>query len=427
MNILMLTNTYLPHVGGVARSVDAFATAFRERGHRVLIVAPQFEDVPEHEHNIVRVPAFLDLMGSGFSLPLPVPGILTDALDAFRPDIVHSHHPYLLGMTALRIARSHGLPLIFTHHTLYEAYTHYIAADLAPVRRFVSELATAYANLCDQVVAPSESLADLLRRRGVETPIEIIPTGVADNVFRSGDGGAFRKARGIPPDAFVIGHLGRLAPEKNVEFLSRAVARCLVLRPQMWFLVAGDGTSAEAMEEILDISGVSDRVTFAGVVEGNDLMDAYHAMDAFAFGSLSETQGMVLTEAMACGVPVVALDGPGVREVVRDGWNGRLLATEDEEQFAAALASIHDCSPAERQRMIQRARETASAFSLDRTATQALDLYGSLLRSAKPTNKASTQWNLFCNLLKVEWDMTKGLAEAARYGFRFRPDEHGLH
>ena len=124
MNILMMTNTFTPHVGGVARSVEAFTAEYRRRGHRVLVVAPEFENMPEHETGVIRMPAIQHFNGSDFSVVLPTPGFLSSALEEFRPDIVHSHHPFLVGGTALRIARTHELPLVFTHHTMNEQNTH---------------------------------------------------------------------------------------------------------------------------------------------------------------------------------------------------------------------------------------------------------------------------------------------------------------
>ena len=116
MNIVMLTNTFTPHVGGVARSVEAFSAQYRTRGHRVLVVAPEFPDTPQDEVDVVRIPAIQNFNGSDFSVVLPVSGLLTEVLDEFQPEIIHSHHPYLLGVTALRVARYRNLPLVFTHH-----------------------------------------------------------------------------------------------------------------------------------------------------------------------------------------------------------------------------------------------------------------------------------------------------------------------
>ena len=227
MNIMMMTNTFTPHVGGVARSVETFTAAYRRQGHRVLVVAPEFEKMAEDEINVVRIPAIQHFNGSDFSVVLPIHGLLASAVEDFRPDIIHSHHPFLLGGTALRMARRYDLPLIFTHHTMYEQYTHYVPGDSQAMKQFVIQLSTSYANLCDLVFAPSQSVAEVLRGRGVRTPIEVVATGVDINAFTQGSGPGFRAAMALPADAFVIGHLGRLAPEKNLEFLATAVAAYL--------------------------------------------------------------------------------------------------------------------------------------------------------------------------------------------------------
>lgn len=414
MNIVMLTNTYTPHVGGVARSVESFAMEYRRRGHRVLVVAPEFDNMPQGEVDVVRIPAIQRFNGSDFSAVLPVSGLLSDALDAFRPDLVHAHHPYLLGMTALRVARYRKLPLIFTHHTLYEQYVHYGPVDSPAFRRFVIELATRYANLCDQVFAPSESIAALLRQRGVATPIAVVPTGVDVERFAQGDGVGFRQSMAIPADAFVVGHLGRLAPEKNLVFLAEAVAAFLKTEPRAHFLLAGKGPSEADIRARFERDGLNARLHTAGVLGHPRLADAYHAMDVFAFASKSETQGMVLTEAMAAGVPVVGLDAPGVREVVRDGHNGRLLADETAETFAAALQWVAQLPDPKRHELNQSARETAAAFSMSRSADKALSYYQALRqRTLVDHAEEDAQWERVLRLIDAEWAILKELAGAA--------------
>lgn len=413
MNIVMFTNTYIPHVGGVARSVEAFANEYRRLGHRVLVVAPEFAGQPQEEQDVVRIPAIQNFNGSDFSVVLPLTGLLTDALDAFQPSIVHAHHPFLLGNTALRIARYRELPLVFTHHTLYEQYTHYAPADAPALKRFVIALATCYANLCGQVFAPSESIAELLLERGVTSPVAVVPTGVNVKHFRHGDGRRFRAAMGIPGDAFVVGHVGRLAPEKNLEFLAEAVAAFLRAERRAHFLVAGKGPSEPGIEAIFARAGLSARTHRAGIVGSAQLADAYHAMDVFAFASTSETQGMVLTEAMAAGVPVVALDAPGTREVVRDGSNGRLLHVETVDAFRAALQWVAGLDEMERQRLRQTCWETASAFSMERCAGKALDLYQGLLDRADGARQEDDgPWTGIANLIQAEWDILSSEAQA---------------
>lgn len=423
MNIVMMTNTYLPHVGGVARSVHSFVEGYRQRGHRVLVVAPEFPGVAEREQGVIRLPALQRFNGSDFSVVLPVPGHLSAALDAFEPDLIHSHHPFLVGSTALRAAQSRSCPLVFTHHTMYEQYTHYVPGDSEPLRRFVVQLSVSYANLCDQVFAPSESVAEVLRRRGVERPVEVLPTGVRREDFARGDGPGFRRALGIPEEARVVGHLGRLAPEKNLDFLGRAVARVLREDPQAWFLVVGDGPSSRDLQRSMAQAGVAERLCLAGKRVQPELADAYHAMDLFAFASLSETQGMVLAEAMAAGLPVVALDAPGAREVVDDGHNGRLLAGEDEVGFAAAVAQQLRAVAEDPQPWRRAVAETAARYDTQRCVDQALRAYGRLTegRSASRT-EADDAWRASMGRIRAEWDLIKGVAQAAGAAARERED-----
>ncbi|MCL4693946.1 MAG: glycosyltransferase, partial [Candidatus Hydrogenedentes bacterium] len=337
MNIVMFTNTYLPMLGGVAKSVDRFVQEYRKIGHDVLVVAPTFEGAKNNEPGVVRVPAIQNFNGSDFSVALPVPLLLKNALDEFEPDIIHSHHPFLLGDVALRQAASRQLPLVFTHHTMYEHYTHYVPGDADVLQALAREMCAVYAGRCDHVIAPSSSVKEVLHDHDVETPITVIPTGVDTEQFASGDGAAFRREHGIPEDAFVVGHLGRLAPEKNLRFLTEAAIDFLQCREQAHLLVVGDGPEREAIADMTADAGVADRTHLTGALDGQKVVDAYHAMDVFAFASKSETQGMVLIEAMAAGTPVVALEAFGVCDVLRDRENGVLVRKEYATTFVEGL------------------------------------------------------------------------------------------
>jgi 1,2-diacylglycerol 3-alpha-glucosyltransferase len=419
MNILMMTNTYAPHVGGVARSVESFARGFRGRGHRVVVVAPEFDGMSSHEADVVRVPALKHFHGSDFSLRLPAPGLLTKALAGFKPDVVHAHHPFLLGDTALVVARVHGAPLVFTHHTLYENYTHNIPGDSAAARRFVVRFAAGFANLADRVFAPSRSLADLLRERGVRTAISVVPTGVDLDRWRNGDGARYRRGKGIPAGDVLVGHLGRLSLEKNLDFLAASVIRFMKKRGRARFLLIGAGPAAGNLEEHFEREGLSDRLIREGVLGPEALSDALHALDVFAFASLSETQGMVLTEAMACGVPVVALNGPGVRDVVEDGVNGFLLKSgADERAFAAALEEAVLSGPIRSAALRRGAIETAAVSSLKRSVDKALAAYGELASRKAPEPmplEAARRW------AAAEWSVLRNVARSALEAVHDRP------
>lgn len=382
MNILMVTNTFAPNVSGVARSVTLFTHAYRDRGHRVLVVAPEFRGAPAHEPGVVRVGALRNFAGSDYSVVIGPPFSLAHAVDAFAPDIVHSHGPFLLGTTAARLARSRSLPLVFTHHTLYEQYTHYLPGDSSLMKRIALRRGTRYANASNAVFAPSRSIRELLRARGVTVPIYEVPTGVPLAEFAAGDGAGFRACFGIPAGAVVVGTVGRLAEEKNLGFLSRALARFLAVTPHAYALIVGDGPSREPMAAAFAAAGLRRRVIFTGALRMPALCNAYHAMDAFAFASLTETQGLVLAEAMAAGVAVVAIDAPGAREIVRDGVNGRLLAGADEAGFRAALDWVVRRDRASAEALSAVARAGASDFSLDVVTERALAAYREIIGDA---------------------------------------------
>ena len=419
MNIAMFTNTYLPHVGGVAKSVHMVTQDLRETGNQVLVVAPEFPEsdaLEESEDEVLRVPAIQNFNGSDFSVRIAMPFLIDGAMDDFMPDIIHSHHPYLLGDAALRAARRRGLPLVFTHHTRYEEYSHYVAKDASRMKNFARNLSTEYANLCTHVVAPSRSIADLIKTRGVVTPITEIPTGVDREFFAGENGRGFRKEHHLPEAAFVIGHLGRLAPEKNLEYLAQAVSEAMTTLPDTRFLVVGAGPSEADIFRVFHEKGLDRRLVMAGKQTGDDLREAYHAMDLFVFASKSETQGMVLTEAMAAGLPVIALDAPGAREVVLDGRNGRLLQSEaDPGVFAEAIRElVEDPETALSYRTV--ALETADGFDRRKCARKLLDLYEGLLSApgshAAPESETPAVWDDLMKALRAEWELIREKARA---------------
>ena len=401
----MFTNTYLPHVGGVARSVKTLEDECRKRGHEVRVVAPEAEGAEESPH-VLRLPAIQNFNGSDFSVRLPAPIMIRTFMDEFQPDIIHSHHPFLLGDTALREAWKSQVPIVFTHHTLYEQYTHYVPFDSDALKRAAIQLATEYCNLCDHIIAPSDSIAKLLGERGVIVPVDSIPTGIDTSHFSSGDGKGFREKSGIPADAIVLGHVGRLAKEKNLTFVSAAVKMRLEQCPGAYFVLVGDGSEKEPLRELLSEYVEKGRAIVTGSLSGQDLADAYASMDIFVFASQSETQGMVLAEAMSTGVPVVALDGPGVREIMAHNKNGLMLAGDASiEDFAAAIASLMDDAEL-RDRCADGALLAAQDYDRNVTADRVIDLYERMIAEFEhDPNEDGGPWDRFLNGIEIEWDL----------------------
>jgi len=423
MKIAMFTNTYLPHVGGVAKSVETLSTECRKLGHEVRIVAPEF-DGSEHDDNVQRVPAIRNFNGSNFSVRVPVPALIRNFMDDFRPDVIHSHHPFLLGDAALREGWKMEVPVIFTHHTLYEEYTHYVPLDSEALKRAVIQLATEYCNLCTRVIAPSESVEALLIERGVTRPILVQPTGIDTDFFASGEGAAFRRDLGIAEDAEVIGHVGRLAMEKNLGFLCEAVKACLAQKPSTVFLLVGSGDAEPEIQRVLNDEIAAKRVFLAGSRCDKALADAYAAMDVFAFASQSETQGLVLAEAMAAGIPVVALDGPGVREIAVNDHNGILLdGNASTSDFARALSRLLEdlefhlhCRTT--------AKDTARAFDQRHCAERMIQCYeDAIVDRLQNTDEERSPWDRLVGALEIEWDLLSAKMSAAAAAVASNPPQ----
>ncbi len=411
INILMASNTYTPCVGGVTKSVEQFVNRYRERGNNVVVATASYKNLPPDEYDVVRFPAVHHFNGSDFSWPLPIPGKMASALSRISPDIVHSHHPFVLGGTALRAAAAYNAPLVFTYHTMYEKYSHYMSVRSWRLKRYLISLVTGFCNFCDTVIAPSESVASLLRARGVTVPIHVIPTGIEVSYYANGDGSKVRSSWGIPEDAFLVGHVGRLATEKNLLFLANAVAKFLKSNNKAWFSLVGCGPMKQEIIEICQQHGVADRVVTTGFLNSDQLRDAYKAMDVFAFSSLTETQGMVLVEAMAAGVPVVAYDAPGVREVVVDGINGRLL-NSTEIEFCQALEWMANCSVDKRIRLSKNALQTALDYEIEDTVDEALLLYKNLI-AQKRLQPPPMQRSANLRMLTAQWRIAMNIARAA--------------
>jgi glycosyltransferase involved in cell wall biosynthesis len=414
LKIALFTNDYLPKVGGVAHSVERFSRGLLDRGHEVLIVCPEFAEARRDPPHVLRVPAIRNFNGSDFSMPLPPGPAVTTRMNDFSPDLVHAHHPFLLGDAAVRAAAHRGLPLIYTHHTLYEHYTHYVPMELEAMKHYIVRLGTRYANLCDRVIAPSESIRELLRSRGVRTEIDVLPTGVDTAEYARGDRGAVREEFGIAAETDLLGHVGRLAPEKNLEFLGSAVAEVLADRPGTEFLLVGYGPGESTLREIFRKRGLERRVHFAGKRTGSDLVNAYHAMDLFVFASKTETQGMVLVEAMAAGCPVAALEASGVREVVRDGRNGRLVAEESVRGFAEAVRESLDADENTRRSRIREARAVADEFDTRRCLRRLEQSYRDLLaRRPGAKDPAVEELQTLLRSIRTEWELWAGRLASA--------------
>lgn len=382
MKILMFTNSFAPRIGGVPQSIQSLRGELALSGHSVLTVAPSDLAAPVPDAGILRVPVFARTGPADLPVPLLTCGA-RQRIAAFRPDVVHSHHPFLLGRTALHAAARLGVPLVYTFHTRYDLYACATGRGGALLEGLFRRMVLGYCRVADAVIAPSDSIRDLLLASQVTGPVVTIPSAVDAGRVLGGDGRLLRARLGIDQGAFLLGHVGRLAPEKNLDYLALVVSVFLRQSPDSVFLLGGDGSRRPAMLAYLKACGVADRVVWIGPLRGRVIADAYAAMDAFAFTSISETQGLAVAEAMAAGLPVIALDAPGVREMLETGGGVMLPRDAPVPAFAEAICRLKRQSKAERDGLCRRARIAVADLTAARVAGVTAELYEGLIDRAR--------------------------------------------
>jgi 1,2-diacylglycerol 3-alpha-glucosyltransferase len=343
MRVALFTNNYLPFRGGVTTAVETLRTGLVAGGHQAWIFAPGARDTADPSF-VFRYPSIPAPTYPGFSVPVPGSPRLARLARTLRPDIVHVQHPFLLGVTGRRLARRLGVPLVFTYHTRYEKYAHYVPLPERLVGALAVRLACRFAASADLVVAPSASIAETLRARGVRTAMAVIPTGVPLDRFQPGDRAAARAALGIAPDRLVCLYVGRLDREKSVERVLDAFILVAGALPEAELILVGQGTHAAALRRHAAAGPAASRIRFAGSHDRDALPPFYQAADLFLFASETETQGLVLAEAHACGLPAVAVQASGVEEVVLDGETGVLTKPAAHDLADAAIGLLLDPS-----------------------------------------------------------------------------------
>jgi len=390
MRIAQFAESYRPVINGAAVAVTLLAREFGRR-HEVDIFAPRYPGFID-DGRVHRFPSYFWPGQPDYPLAFPRSARLWREFRAGRFDVVHTHSPFALGQTGRRWARRLGIPVVTTYHTLYVEYAHYARILPTPwVRGYLQALSRRYCDACDGVAVPTEPIRQVLLDYGVRRPIRVIPTGLELRPPAAPDPAFPRGALGIPASAPLVLYAGRLAPEKNLPILFEGFARAARSLPNAWLLISGSGPNEAEAQRLAARSGVGERIAFAGFVPPERMPLVYAAADVFAFASLTDTQGMVLTEAKAAGLPAVSVDayGPGV--VVKDGVDG-FLVPNDAEAFAAALLRVLGDRDL-RARMSEAALREAQRFSIQATARAYEALYeearGSLTRPPRSGDKPS--------------------------------------
>jgi glycosyltransferase involved in cell wall biosynthesis len=357
MRVGLFTNNYLPFRGGVTSAVETLREGLEALGHRAWVFAPAAAHPHPDPPFVFRYPSVPAPTYPGFSLPLPVSRRLGRLARALELDVVHVHHPFLLGVTGRRLARREGCPLVFTYHTRYEKYAHYVPLPSRLVQRLAVRLAGRFADSADLVVAPSVQVAETLRARRVAAPVAVIPTGVDLERFSPGDRERARRRVGLPAEGLICLYTGRLDREKSLERVLDAFESVAAAVSSATLHLVGKGSHGVALQRRAASARARHRIVFHGGLAREALPDYYRAADLFLFASETETQGLVLAEAHACALPAVAVRAPGVDEVVIDGETGLLTKAEAGEMADGAIGLLLDAD--RRARMGAAARRLA--------------------------------------------------------------------
>jgi 1,2-diacylglycerol 3-alpha-glucosyltransferase len=385
MHIANFTNTYLPVISGVVRSIRSFRDELTQQGHNVFIFAQEHADYVDEDPFIFRYPSLNLPTGMDIPAAIPLSPFMDRLLPAIKLDVIHTHHPFLLGQTAATKAQELNLPLIFTFHTQYREYTHYVPLPMETVQNFLKNAVDRwlqdFMRRCQHVIIPSESMRDILvNEYGLKDNFTVIPTGIDLDAYDQANGETIRNKRHWEKDIVMVS-IGRLAPEKNWPTLIQAAALVLKEYPSFRLVQIGDGPDRNSLESLAKELGIKKRVTFIGSLPFAETPTYMKAANLFGFASVTETQGLATLEAMAAGLPVVAVDGSGTRDMLKHGQQGYLV-DNDPQALAAAIKKLL-ASPERMQKFAEAAYKKAQTFNIENLTERLLGVYEQAIRDKK--------------------------------------------
>lgn len=403
MRIAMMTNNYKPFVAGVPISVERLAEGLRKLGHEVVVFAPTYRVRLQEERNVIRYHSLLKSVAGGAAIPNPIDPKIEKKFREGSFDLIHVHHPMAIGKTAVYLSKKYKVPLVFTYHTRYEQYLHYIkpiqwmengAEKEGRIHRLQGEtmdiikekLVPGYLKSffthCDHIFAPTDGMEAYLTRicDVEERKVSVLPTGLREESFHAEMQNAelIREKYGANECPLFI-TVSRMAHEKNIPFLLQALAHYkLLYQKNFRMLFIGDGPNLAEYEKMTAELHLEKEVTFVGKVENAVLPDYYRAADLFLFASKTETQGIVILEALAAETPVVAVRATGVSDLIKDGENGYCVK-EEVADFAKTMQNVLS-HPNHIEQLKWGAARTADAFREENIARTAAGIYQIVLR-----------------------------------------------
>lgn len=381
MRIAMFTDCYKPIVNGVVSSISCLKETLVKKGHEIIIFCPGHPGHKDTEDGLRRFYSFTFPLQPEERVTLPFPSKHLKNFEQAGFDCIHIHTPFNLGFIGRRMSKKHKIPMVFTHHTLWEEYVHYIPfISREWLRKKAISLCRGFCNSSNCVIAPSAMVKDKLISQGVKSPIEVVPSGITAELFKCGDASIVRKKYKIPPEKRILTFAGRIGKEKSIDFLLEAYRVVIEEFPDVHLFILGDGPERKNLENLAKSLRLMDNITFTGYVPREEISNYYSASYLFIFSSLTETQGLVMQEAMSCGCPVVAVDATGSSETVRNGIDG-FLTPFSKEEFSSKILLLLGDKPL-RERFSESAAKDAHRFYTDHMGEKVIQVYLAAIESA---------------------------------------------
>lgn len=381
MRILMISDVYFPRINGVSTSIQIFIRALEKRDHNITLIAPDYDENDDSSVNLIRVPSrklIIDPEDRMMNMRW-----VMNRLEQLRHDhydLIHVQTPFIAHYLGLKLARQLRLPVIETYHTYFEEYLYNYIPWLprAALRLGARIFSRTQCNSVSHVIVPSAPIEQALRGYGIVTPMTIVPTGLELEKFSEGDGQRFRARYNIPMNRPMALYVGRMVHEKNIRFLLQAMHRAITEMPGLLFVMAGEGPAEAWARRWVELNGLQDNIHFVGYLQRETtLLDCYRAADVFVFASRTETQGLVLLEAMAFGTPVVSTAVLGTKTVLSHG-HGALIAKEEVEDFSDKVLRLLRDETASKT-LSKSALSHAREWSIDNMIERKLAVYASII------------------------------------------------
>lgn len=389
MKIAFFTNCYKPLINGVVTSITTLKEAYEEKGHETYVFAPQVEDYIDKEENIFRYKSVNLTKKVKYPLAIPLSFSAKKVITEFNPDIIHINHPFLLSSIAMMYGKKLGIPKILTIHTQYEQYAYYVSPIPSKItQEAIKMIVSNFASKTDCITTPSESMKGLLSKYGINSRIEVIPNAIRIDSFRKKNEPKCReimKKYHLKEDEKIILFVGRIATEKSIDKIIKALS---IIKEKgikkVKLLIVGDGPNLDELKSLVHALGVENEVIFTGAVNYREIQNYYKVAYLFTIASTTETFGIVTIEALASGLPVLAVKAPGAIDILTDNKDGRLVEN-DIDQFARALEEMIR-KPELRDRLSLGAIETSNRYSANVISDKMLNLYHEIINNYKDNN-----------------------------------------